>query len=150
MTFGRMAWMVLLCAGAAVAQAQSCDMKDWKPIAGVSVTASHSGVEIVWPGEHGQQNRARFALRDGQPVVEELAAKKASGAWIVLGKNLQPEFQVTTGRRRISTTELDILEAPPQRHTRSRGRVQMERFLGCAPGDSRPRLASRGSGPHSR
>jgi hypothetical protein len=105
-----MVWVVLSCAGVAVAQAQSCDMKDWKPIAGLNVTASRSGVEIVWRGEHGQQNRARFALRDGQPVVEELAAKKAGGAWIDLGKNLQPDFQVTTGRRRISTTELDILK----------------------------------------
>jgi hypothetical protein len=105
-----MAWLVVLSAGAAAAHSQSCDMKGWKPIAGVSVTASRSGVEIVWPGEHGQQNRARFALRNGQPVVEELAAKKAGGAWIVLGKNLEPEFQVTTGRRRISTTELDILK----------------------------------------
>ena len=110
MRFRRMAWLVVLSAGAAAAHSQSCDMKDWKPIAGVSVTASRSGVEIVWPGEHGQQNRARFALRNGQPVVEELAAKKAGGAWIVLGKNLEPEFQVTTGRRRISTTELDILK----------------------------------------
>ncbi|MDR3753188.1 MAG: hypothetical protein P4K93_07105 [Terracidiphilus sp.] len=110
MRFDRMAWMVMLCVGAAVAQAQGCNVQDWRPIAGVSVTASRSGVEIVWPGEHGQQNRARFALRDGQPVVEELAAQKAGGAWIVLGKNLQPDFQVTTGRRRISTTELDILK----------------------------------------
>ena len=49
-------------------------------------------------------------MRDGQPVVEELAARKAGGAWIELGKNLTPDFQVTTGRRRISTTELDILK----------------------------------------
>ena len=40
----------------------------------------------------------------------ELAAKKPGGAWIVLGKDLAPDFQVTTGRRRISTTELDILK----------------------------------------
>ena len=110
MRFGRMAWMAVLCAGAAVAQAQSCNVQDWRPIAGVSVTASSSGVTVVWQGEHGQQNRARFALRNRQPVVEELAAQKAGGAWIVLGTNLEPEFQVTTGRRRISTTELDILK----------------------------------------
>jgi len=105
-----MAWMVVLCAGATVAQAQSCNVQDWRPIAGVSVSAGSSDVTVVWQGEHGQQNRARFALRDGQPVVEELAAQKAGGAWIVLGTNLEPEFQVTTGRRRISTTELDILK----------------------------------------
>jgi hypothetical protein len=110
MRFDRMAWLTVLCAGAAAAHTQSCDMKDWKPIAGVSVTANHGGVQIVWPGEHGQQNRARFTLRDRQPVVEELATQKTGGAWIVLGTNLEPEFQVTTGRRRISTTELDILK----------------------------------------
>src|SRR5580692_10450793 len=108
--FDRTAWPMGFCAGTAAARTQSCDMKDWKPIAGVSVTANHGGVQIVWPGEHGQQNRARFTLRDRQPVVEELATQKTGGAWIVLGTNLEPEFQVTTGRRRISTTELDILK----------------------------------------
>ena len=110
MRFGRVVWMTVLCAGAAVAQAQSCNVQDWRPIAGVSVTASSSDVTVVWQGERGQQNRVRFALRNGQPVVEELAAQKTGGAWIVLGTNLEPEFQVTTGRRRISTTELDILK----------------------------------------
>jgi hypothetical protein len=85
-------------------------MKDWKPIAGVNVTAAHDGLELTWPGERGQQNRARFLIRDGQPVVADLAARKASGAWVELGKDLSPDFQVTTGRRRISTTELDILK----------------------------------------
>ena len=110
MRFRQIVWLVALGAVTAVMQAQSCDMKDWKPIAGISVTASHGGVEVVWPGEHGQQNRARFALRNGQPVIEELAAQKAGGAWILLGKDLYPDFQVTTGRRRISTTELNILK----------------------------------------
>jgi len=36
--------------------------------------------------------------------------RKAGGAWIELGKELTPQFEVTTGRRRISTTELDILK----------------------------------------
>ena len=74
------------------------------------MTASRDSVEVSWPGEQGQQNRARFALRDGQPVVAELAARKPGGAWIELGKGLAPDFEVTTGRRRISTTELEILK----------------------------------------
>ena len=82
------------------------------------MTSGHDSVEVSWPGEQGQQNRARFALRDGQPIVAELAAKKAGGAWVVLGNDLTPDFQVTTGRRRISTTELDILKQPAQRHAR--------------------------------
>src|ERR1700689_4857209 len=109
MRFVHLALAFVLCGGVAAAQTTSCSLQDWKGIAGVTVTASRDSVEVSWPGEQGQQNRALFALRDGQPVVEELAARKAGGAWIVLGKNLAPDFQVTTGRRRISTTELDIL-----------------------------------------
>ncbi len=101
---------VVWCAGAGLAHAQGCDLKDARPIPGVSVTSSHGEVEVSWSGEQGQQNRAGFALRDHQPVVAELAARPSGGAWIVLGKDLEPDFQVTTGRRRISTTELDILK----------------------------------------
>ncbi len=104
------AWAFVLCGGAVAAQTTSCDLQDWKGIAGVTVTASRDSVEVSWPGEQGQQNRVRFALRDGQPVVAELAARKPGGTWIELGKGLAPDFEVTTGRRRISTTELEILK----------------------------------------
>ncbi len=103
-------WALALCGSAAAAQTTVCNLQDWKGIAGVTVTANRDSVEVVWPGEQGQQNRARFAIRSGQPVVAELAARKPGGAWIMLGKDLAPDFQVTTGRRRISTTELDILK----------------------------------------
>ncbi len=103
-------WILALCGSVVGVHAQSCDVRDWKPISGVTVSAAHYSVEVSWPGEEGQQNRARFALRNGQPVVAELDTKKPGGAWIVLGRDLSPDFQVTTGRRRISTTELDILK----------------------------------------
>ena len=110
MRFSHAAWVMFLCGCAIAAHAQTCDTKDWKPIEGVSLTVQPGGVELSWPGEHGQANRARFALREGKPVVEALAARKGAGAWVELGTNLSPDFEVTTGRRRISTTELDILK----------------------------------------
>jgi hypothetical protein len=110
MRFSHAASAMFLCGCTFAAQAQNCDTRDWKPIAGVSLATSRGGVEIMWPGELGQQNRARFALRDGKPVVEALAARKVGGAWVELGTNLSPDFEITTGRRRISTTELDILK----------------------------------------
>jgi hypothetical protein len=106
----QVAWAFILCGTAAAAQTTICSLQDWKGIAGVSVTANRDSVEVLWSGEQGQQNRALFALRNGQPVIAELAARKPGGVWIVLGKDLTPDFQVTTGRRRISTTELDILK----------------------------------------
>jgi hypothetical protein len=45
------------------------------------------------------------------PVVEELAARQGSGSWAVLGKNLTPDFQVSTGKRRISQAQRTQLKA---------------------------------------
>ena len=92
------------------AQALKCNLQGYKGVDGIKVTASGSAVEFVWPGEKGQQLRARFGLRDGQPLIEELAAQKTGGAWIELGKDLTPDFEITTGKRRISITELSILK----------------------------------------
>jgi len=99
-----------LFASVGTAQTLHCNMQDYKSIEGVKAVASSSSVELAWEGEQGQQLRARFTLRDGQPLIEEFAARNSGSAWIVLGKDLTPQFEVTTGRRRISITELSILK----------------------------------------
>ncbi len=96
--------------GVALGQALHCDLKEYTPVNGVTAEAGASSVILTWQGEAGQQLRAQFTLRDGQPVVQELAARDGGGPWVVLGKDLSPDFQVTTGRRRISTTERGGLE----------------------------------------
>jgi hypothetical protein len=103
-----------LFAVAGAAQGVNCNMQDYKAVDGVRAVADGKSVTLEWQGEGAQVLRAQFGLRDGQPVVEELAARKAGGAgaggaWVVLGKDLTPEFQVTAGRRRMSKTEKDIL-----------------------------------------
>lgn len=86
-----------------------CSTEGFRPVAGVTVAADNAGLRLEWAGERGQQLRARFALHIDQPVIAELAARKTGGSWIVLGKDLTPDFHVTTGRRRISETEKSIL-----------------------------------------
>src|ERR1039458_260155 len=103
-----------LFAVAGAAQGVNCNMQDYKAVDGVRAVADGKSVTLEWQGEGAQGLRAQFGLRGGQPGVEELAARKAGGAgaggaWVVLGKDLTPEFQVTTGRRRMSKTEKDIL-----------------------------------------
>ena len=93
------------------AQTLNCDLRDYKSVDGVKAEMSRGLVGLTWEGEAGQELRAQFALRDGQPLVQELAARKSGGQWVVLGKELTPQFEVTTGRRRISSTEMDILKA---------------------------------------
>jgi hypothetical protein len=110
MKFCSIALGISLAASTAAAQTLHCDLQGYKPVDGVKVTSAANSIELAWPGEKGQQLRARFTLRDGQPIIQELAAEKTNGPWIVLGKDLTPDFQVTTGKRRISITERTILK----------------------------------------
>jgi hypothetical protein len=96
--------------GMSVAQALTCNMQDYKSVDGITAKVDGKSVTLAWNGEGDQQLQAQFTLRGGQPVVQELAARKKGGAWVVLGKDLTPEFQVTTGKRRMSKTEDDILK----------------------------------------
>src|SRR3954466_1552882 len=87
----------------AVAQAElNCDLTGYRAQEGLKAQM-HAGVlDLTWQGERREQLRASFTIRDGQPVVQELAVRKDGGSWITLGANLRPEFQVTSGVRRLS------------------------------------------------
>jgi hypothetical protein len=97
--------------GVAGGQTLNCDLKDYKATDGLKATASGSAVTLTWQGEGGQQLRASFGIQNGQPMVQELAAMAGSGGWVVLGKDLTPDFQVTTGKRRISQAQRTQLKA---------------------------------------
>ncbi len=85
-------------------------MHEYKSVDGIKMTAGASALELVWPGERGQRLRARFVLRNSQPLIDELAAQNPGRAWIELGNDLQPDFEITAGKRRISITERTILK----------------------------------------
>ena len=96
---------LLVLGGVAVGQSLNCTMdQGYKPAAGMTAVTTGGTVTLTWPGEDGAQLRASFAIENGQPIVKELAARQG-GAWAVLGKDLTPEFQVTTGKRRIASTQ---------------------------------------------
>jgi hypothetical protein len=105
---------VVVCLGlfsvVSAAQTLNCSLSDYKKVDGIKVDLDRNSVALTWQGEGEQELRAQFTLRDGQPVVQELAARKEGAPWIVLGTDLTPQFEVTTGRRRISSTEMDILK----------------------------------------
>ena len=91
--------------GFAAAQSLTCTTEaGYKPAEGMKAEVKEGMVTLTWPGEDGAQLRASFAIENGQPIVKELAARQGA-AWIVLGKDLTPEFQVTTGKRRISSAQ---------------------------------------------
>jgi hypothetical protein len=57
---------------------------------------------VAWRGEGDQQLPTRLQFWAGQPTVQELAVRKNSGPWVVLGSGLQREFHVTSGKQRMS------------------------------------------------
>lgn len=107
--FGAVLAFALL-AGTASAETLTCERQGLTPVNGLTAEQSGGTVTLTWSGEGNQELRASFGIRDGQPQVTELAAKDGSGAWIVLGKDLKPEFQVTTGKRRLSATQQSFMK----------------------------------------
>ena len=94
----------------ASAQDVRCNLQGYKAMDGLKAETSRNGATLTWQGEGKDELRASFGLQNGQPVIEELAARRPGGVWAILGKDLEPEFQVTTGKRRIAKTERDILK----------------------------------------
>lgn len=99
----------LLAGGAASAQSLSCDLSAYKAQDGLKADLRGGSLELAWQGERQDQLRARFAIRNGQPTVEELAARQSNGKWIVLGTALTPEFEITSGVRRLSEQQMQPL-----------------------------------------
>jgi len=105
----------VICCGISSAQTLNCDLQAYKPSDGLKAELRAGVLEFAWRGEDDQQLRAQFTVRSGQPVVQELAARKGAGQWIVLGSSLQPEFHVTSGKRRMSiamANQFKILNIP--------------------------------------
>ena len=102
-------WWSTLCASVAAGQTLSCDLSEYKPAEGLKAEQRQGVLDVTWQGERGEQLRAAFIIRDGQPVVHELAARKGAGSWIVLGHDVVPEFEVTSGKRRLSEQQMQPL-----------------------------------------
>ena len=84
----------------------TCDMQHYKAADGLKAENRDGGLQLTWQGERGEELRAAFTIRGGQPPVTELAARSRGGAWKILGRNLTPEFEVTSGVRRMSEQQL--------------------------------------------
>src|SRR5918999_5187319 len=95
----------LAIAAAASADPLTCDLSAYRAATGLTAAAQPDALTLTWAGEDGSELRARFGIDAGQPVVRELAVRKASGQWTVLGTNLVPDFHVTTGVRRLTTQQ---------------------------------------------
>ena len=94
-----------LCVGVAIAQGITCDLHEYKSQDGLKADMRNNVMELSWQGARGQELRAAFTIRDGQPTIVELPARKGGGV-DRLGRNLTPEFEVTSGKRRLSEQQM--------------------------------------------
>jgi hypothetical protein len=96
----------LFLSASAFAQDFHCDLREYKPLDGLKAEIAGNALRVSWRGERGDQLHAAFTLRDGQPVIAELGIRNA-----VLARNLTPEFEVTSGKRRLSEQQMAPLRA---------------------------------------
>ena len=88
-------------AGAAL----NCNLTEYKASTGLTSALEGNVLTVAWNGQGTSQLRARFAIDGGTPTIRDLSVRRGSGEWAMLGQNLTPEYQVTTGRRRMSNDQ---------------------------------------------
>ena len=80
-----------------------CDMSKYKTLPGISASVdADRQLLVTWRGQDDAELRMRFGIEGEQPVVRELAIRKGTGEWAVLGRDLKAEYDVTSGVRRMS------------------------------------------------
>src|SRR6266496_6676528 len=94
-----------------LSDAVTCDMSHYRASPGFTVSMDQHVLTVAWNGQNGSEMRTRYAIEDGQPIVRELAVRKAGGTWVALGQNLTPEYHFVSGIRRMSTQQADPLKA---------------------------------------
>lgn len=87
----------------------SCDLTQYQAQVGLSASIEREAVLVSWNGEEGAELRMTLGIDGGQPIIRELALRQRDGQWKTLGQDLSPEFNVTTGLRRISEQQINPL-----------------------------------------
>src|SRR5262245_4402207 len=101
--------IALLAAVRPHAGASICDLTDYRSADGLTASVDRDLLVVAWAGERGAETRARFAIDGGQPLVRDLAVRRGTAPWTTLGRNLVPEYRVTTGVRRMTEQQAQPL-----------------------------------------
>ncbi len=94
---------------ALVADSIKCDLAEYKATPGLSAGFEQDQLAVTWNGQAGSELRARYEIDGAQPLIRDLSIRKAGGQWAVIGRNLTPEYRVTTGVRRMTEQQAQPL-----------------------------------------
>src|SRR6266542_4930417 len=89
----------------------NCNVSQYKAAPGLTAAVDQDLLVVSWIGQNGADLRARYAIDGSQPVIRDLAVKKAGGQWTTLGRNLTPEYHVVSGIRRMADDQANPLKA---------------------------------------
>jgi hypothetical protein len=98
--------LLFLAAVAASAQTLNCDLREYHQVDGLRAAMASNEIQLTWQGERDEELRASFDIRDAQPTIRELAIHEPGAAWSTLACDLTPEFDVVSGRRRLSEQQM--------------------------------------------
>ena len=102
--------IAIACAPAlAQADPMSCSLDGYKAQAGLTASQAGDVLTLQWTGDRNQELRLRFTLVSGTPTIQELAVRKARGAWGVVAANAVPDYRVISGLRRMSNQQMQPL-----------------------------------------
>ncbi len=93
------------------AGALNCNLTQYKASNGLTAAIEGDLLTVSWTGQATSQLRARFAIDGGTPTIRDLSVRRGAGDWAMLGQNLTPEYQVTTGIRRMSNDQSNALSS---------------------------------------
>ena len=95
---------------AAQAQSLSCDLSGYRAAPGLIAGVEGDRLRLTWDGDGNQQVRLDLAIREGTPAIGAIAIKRDRTAqWVTLARNLEPDFRVASGVRRITNQQLNPL-----------------------------------------
>jgi hypothetical protein len=91
------------------AGASICDLTEYSPADGLTASIDRQLLVVDWAGGRGMEIRARYAIDGGQPLIRDLAIRNGDAEWTTLGRDLIPEYRVTTGVRRMTEQQAQPL-----------------------------------------
>jgi hypothetical protein len=111
LVFAGFAAIVAAAGPLAIADSMNCNVSQYKAAQGLTAAVEQDMLAVSWSGQNGADLRARYAIENGQPLIRDLAIKKAGGSWTTLGRNLTPEYHVVSGVRRMALDQANPLKA---------------------------------------
>ncbi len=90
--------------------ALNCNLFGYEAKEGLTATVANDLLTVTWEGDPNNEVRLRFTIENKVPVIKEMAIRQLHEPWMVLAKNVIPEFRVVSGLRRVTQQQTEPLE----------------------------------------